>query len=103
MIVTDHAEHRQKQRNIPQAAVDYILKHGEVRRKRDAIHYILTRDHLVGLPRQHEAHRYYGIRVIVSRDSRTVITTYWEAHRPCRHTNASARRRDRRFWQDEAS
>ncbi len=88
MIVTDHAEHRQKQRNIPQAAVDYILRHGKMCRKRNAIHHMLTSAHLASLPRHHEAHRYSGIRVITSNDQRVVITIYWERNRRCRKPNA---------------
>lgn len=102
MIITDHAEHRQKQRSIPQAAVDYILKHGKACRKRDAVHYFLTSAHLVGLPSHHEAHRYYGIRVVASKDRRVIITAYWEKNRRCRKPGLGSTYKDFYWEEDEA-
>jgi hypothetical protein len=101
MIYSGHAEARCKQRNIPQAAVDFILEHGARIRKKGAWHYMLLREHLDSLAKNDPARRYYGIRLIVSNEDEVVITTYWDDHAPVTRARYYAPKPSR--WWEEAS
>ncbi len=99
MFFSDHAESRCKQRNITQAAIDFILEHGACIRKKGAWHYMLLRDQLDNLATNDPARRYYGIRLIVSNEDEVVITTYWDDHAPItRHQSESPKQR--RWWEE---
>lgn len=72
---------RQNQRNIPDSAIDYIYRNSKGQRKRDAIHYVLSKDHIEQLPPHHKMHRFKDVIIVVSPDRRVIITLYWD-HNP---------------------